>query len=58
MRNYILRGKDIALKHINVFSEYLRNNSLPIPMSFDYEVTTSMESPLSDKLVDQVKMDI
>lgn len=51
VRNYILRGKDIALKHINVFSDYLKNNSLPIPMSFDHEVTESTESPFSDKLM-------
>jgi hypothetical protein len=24
VRNYVLRGKDVALKHINVFSDYLR----------------------------------
>jgi len=51
VREYILRGKDIALKHIKVFSDYLENNSLPIPMSFDYEVTDSKEAPFSDKLI-------
>lgn len=51
VRDYILRGKDIALKHIKVFSDYLENNSLPIPMSFDQEVTDSKESPFSDKLM-------
>ncbi|WP_121614260.1 DUF3231 family protein [Mesobacillus foraminis] len=51
VRHYILRGKDIALKQINVFSDYLGNNSLPIPMSFDHEVTESTQSPFSDKLM-------
>jgi len=51
VRSYFLRGKDIALKHVNVFSDYLENNSLPIPMSFDHEVTDSTESPFSNKLM-------
>lgn len=51
VRNYLLRGKEIAMKHIKVFSDYLENNSLPIPMSFDQEVADSTESPFSDKLM-------
>ncbi|MGM0904702.1 MAG: DUF3231 family protein [Bacillota bacterium] len=51
VRNYFLRGKEIALKHIKVFSDYLENNSLPVPMSFDNQVTESNESPFSDKLM-------
>lgn len=51
VHNYVLRGKEIALKHIKVFSDYLENNSLPIPMSFDHEVTDSKQSPFSDKLM-------
>jgi hypothetical protein len=51
VRNYFLRGKAIAMKHIKVFSDYLENNSLPIPMSFDQEVANSKESPFSDKLM-------
>jgi len=51
VKDYILRGKAIALKHIKVFSDYLVNSSLPIPMSFDQEVTDSTESPFSDKLM-------
>jgi hypothetical protein len=42
---FLLLYVHFHLIYINVFSEYLRNNSLPIPMSFDHEVTTSMESP-------------
>ncbi|WP_163580525.1 DUF3231 family protein [Gracilibacillus saliphilus] len=49
--NFLLRGQDIALKHIKVFSSYLEMNSLPVPMSFDQEVTDSTESPFSDKLM-------
>jgi hypothetical protein len=51
VRNYILRGKDIALKQIKVFNDYLENNSFPIPMSFDHEVTDSKQTPFSDKLM-------
>ncbi len=51
VQKYIVRGKEIALKHIKVFSDYLKNNSLPIPMSFENEVTASTESPFSDKLL-------
>lgn len=51
VRDYMLRGKEIALKHISVFGDYLKNNSLPVPMSFDHEVTDSTESPFSDKLM-------
>ena len=51
VRKYILRGKEIALKHIKVFRSYLEMNSLPVPMSFDQEITDSTESPFSDKLM-------
>jgi hypothetical protein len=51
VRKYVLRGKEIALKHINVFSSYLENRSLPVPMSIDQEVTESSESPFSDKVM-------
>lgn len=51
VREYILRGKHLAFKHIQVFSDYLENNSLPIPISIDQEVTESTESPFSDKLI-------
>jgi hypothetical protein len=51
VRKYILRGKEIALKHIKVFSSYLEKRSLPVPMSIDQEITDSTESPFSDKLM-------
>src|SRR5690606_4382352 len=51
VRDYMLRGKEIALKHISVFGDYLKHNSLPVPMSFDHEVTDSTKSPFSDKLM-------
>lgn len=51
VRDYVLRGKEIAMKHIKIFSDYLENNTLPVPMSYDHEVTDSKESPFSDKLI-------
>jgi hypothetical protein len=51
VRNYLLRGKNTSLKHIKVLSGYLEMDSLPIPMSFDQEVSDSTEPPFSDKLM-------
>ncbi|WP_353618635.1 DUF3231 family protein [Bacillus sp. ISL-37] len=48
---YFLRGKEIAEKHIKVFSEYLRVENLPVPMTWDHEVSKSQEAPFSDKLM-------
>jgi hypothetical protein len=51
VRKYLLRGKDVSLKHIKVLSSYLEMDSLAIPMGFEQEVTDSNESPFSDKLM-------
>nr|WP_263323420.1 DUF3231 family protein [Neobacillus sp. Marseille-Q6967] len=51
VKRYFKRGKAIALKHIEVLRSYLEMNSLPVPMSFDQEVTDSTEPPFSDKLM-------
>ncbi|RSD25422.1 DUF3231 family protein [Mesobacillus subterraneus] len=51
VKNYFVRGKDIALKHIAVFRDYLEKNSLPAPAGFEPEVTDSKESPFSEKLM-------
>ncbi|MBP2242931.1 hypothetical protein J2Z40_003513 [Cytobacillus eiseniae] len=51
VQNYFLRGKEIALKHIKVFGSYLEMCSLPLPMSYNQDVTESKESPFSDKLM-------
>lgn len=50
-RKYFLRGMEIAVKHIKVFGSYLETCSLPLPMSYDQDVTESKESPFSDKLM-------
>ena len=51
VREYCLRGSEIAKKHIQVFASLLTNNSLPAPMPWDLEVTESTISPFSDKLI-------
>jgi hypothetical protein len=51
VRKYLLRGKDVSLKHIKVLSSYLEMDSLSIPSSFEHEITDSNESPFSDKLM-------
>lgn len=53
IREYMERGKDISLKHIQVFKDYLENESLPtsMPLSISQDVTESRESPFSEKLM-------
>jgi len=51
VRDYMLRGKEIAKKHIEVFAKYLKAYDLPIPMSWNHEVENKTESPFSEKLM-------
>ncbi|KIL38981.1 hypothetical protein SD70_22825 [Gordoniibacillus kamchatkensis] len=51
VRQYFERGRDIAQKHIEIFSEMLTNEHLQAPMTWDSEVTDSTTPPFSDKLM-------
>jgi len=51
VRKYFNRGVEIANKHVQIFSEFLREEDIPIPMSSDSGVTTSTVAPFSDKLM-------
>ncbi|WP_017185977.1 DUF3231 family protein [Alkalibacillus haloalkaliphilus] len=51
LRRYFQRGKEIANKHIEIFSSILRENDLPVPMTWDTEVTDSTSFVFSDKLM-------
>lgn len=51
VREYMVRGKYIAGKHIEVFSSLLNQEDLPAPPSCEPEVTDSAEPPFSDKLM-------
>jgi hypothetical protein len=48
---YMFRGKDIASKHIEIFSEILRKEDIPASTNWDTGVTNSTNSPFSDKLM-------
>lgn len=50
-QNFFKRGKEIALKHIEIFSSYLKMSSLPVPGTYEQMVTQSKDSPYSDKLM-------
>ncbi|WP_409305003.1 DUF3231 family protein [Peribacillus sp. SCS-155] len=51
VKDYILRGKDLSLKQVRIYSDYLENHSLTIPAIEGLEITDSTESPFSDKLL-------
>lgn len=51
VREYMKRGMKIANKHIEIFSALLRDEDIPVPISWDSGVTTSTIAPFSDKLM-------
>lgn len=51
VRQYFLRGKEIAKKHIELFGKKLKENDLPVPMTWESEVTESTAYTFSDKLM-------
>ncbi|CAI6035160.1 DUF3231 family protein [Cohnella sp. JJ-181] len=51
VRDWMLRGRDIASKHVDVFSSILRDDNLPAPNYWDDGVTTSTVAPFSEKLM-------
>ncbi|WP_026562716.1 DUF3231 family protein [Bacillus sp. J37] len=51
IRDYFRRGKEIGMKQIKVFSKYLQENNLPVPVTWDPLVQDITESPFSDKLM-------
>lgn len=51
VKQYFLRGKQIAQKHIDVFSDILKKEDLPAPMTWDNAVTDSTTPVFSDKLM-------
>lgn len=48
---YLVRGKDIAKKHCEIFGTILKEDDLPVPMTGDTEVTDSTTNTFSDKLM-------
>jgi hypothetical protein len=51
VKYYLIRGNKITDKQAEVLGDILEGEDLPIPKTFDYEVTTSKESPFSDRLI-------
>lgn len=51
LRKYFWRGVEIATKHVKVFTDTLKNEDLPVPMTWDSDVMNSKEAPFSDKLM-------
>ncbi|MFC5733961.1 DUF3231 family protein [Cytobacillus gottheilii] len=51
VRDYFKRGKEISKNQIQVIINYLHENDLPAPVTWDAEVYDSTESPFSDKLM-------
>ncbi|HET7521835.1 MAG TPA: DUF3231 family protein [Bacillales bacterium] len=51
VRKYLVRGKEIAAKHLDIFSSVLNKDDLPASVSWDTEVTASTVAPFSDKLM-------
>jgi hypothetical protein len=51
VKEYLQRGKKIAQKHVDLFSDILKNNDIPAPMFWDAAVTDSTTQVFSDKLI-------
>ncbi|WP_318508719.1 DUF3231 family protein [Bacillus sp. T3] len=48
---FLLKAIKKSENHTSGLAEILKKENLPLPQSFDSEVTTSTESPFSDKLI-------
>ena len=51
VREFMLKGKRIAHKHIGTLMDILSKNDLKVPTTWDDEVTSSTIAPFSDRLM-------
>ncbi|MFC5464872.1 DUF3231 family protein [Lederbergia graminis] len=51
VEKWMLRGRDIAQKHVKLFSDILIKDDVQSPVSSDISVTDSTTAPFSDKLM-------
>lgn len=51
VKQYMMRGKQIAQKHIDLFSDKLKKEDLPAPMIWDAALSDSTVQVFSDKLM-------
>jgi len=58
VKEYLLRGKDITNKHIEICSQKLHKDNLPSPPLLDHLVSTSDFAPFSEKLMVYHKVDM
>jgi hypothetical protein len=58
VREFLIRGKELTHKHIELCSQQLIKDNLPAPMILDHLVTASTFPPFSDKLMVFHKIDM
>jgi hypothetical protein len=51
VKQFFVRGKQLAQKHMDIFSDYLKKEDLPVPMTSDSIVTNNTTKVFSDKLM-------
>lgn len=51
IRDFCLKGKEMAKKHLESYSSILAKDDLPVPVSWDTGVSNSTKPPFSDKLM-------
>ncbi|MFC0471751.1 DUF3231 family protein [Halalkalibacter kiskunsagensis] len=51
VRDYCSKGKEIAKKHVKLFSNILMDDDIPAPIPSDIVVSDSTVTPFSDKLI-------
>jgi len=51
VRNFFMSTQEVSNDQIQTLGNILRGDNLPIPTSWESEITTSTESPFSDKLM-------
>ncbi|MDV2582416.1 DUF3231 family protein [Alkalibacillus haloalkaliphilus] len=51
VKQFLLRGKEMANKHCEIFGSFLKESDLPSPMTLDTEVTDSITYTFSDRKI-------
>lgn len=51
VQDWMLKGRDITKKHIQIFAKILADNDIQAPASPDHSITNSTTPPFSDKLM-------
>jgi hypothetical protein len=51
IKQFLMRGKKLATKHVKIFSDYLIKEDLPAPMTWETAITDSTVKVFSDKLI-------